>query len=188
MTLPADPILAVERLSYRFPGGNRALDDVSFAVDRGERLAIVGPSGAGKSTLLLHLNGLLPQRRDEADAQAGAIRVNGRTVAAATLPQIRRDVGLLFQDPDDQLFCPTVREDVAFGPLNLDLPHDEVHRRIDESLAAVGLDGFEGRSSAWANGSGSASPACLPADRWCWRSTSHPATSIPAPAGSSSAF
>ncbi|HUG92763.1 MAG TPA: ABC transporter ATP-binding protein [Planctomycetaceae bacterium] len=145
MTAPARPILSVRNLSYRYPGGVRALDDVSFEIGEGEAVGIVGPSGAGKSTLLLHLNGLLPERPPA--PEAAAVTVDGLPVAAGHLPEIRRRVGFLFQDPDDQLFCPTVREDVAFGPLNLGISRDDVRRRVAESLAAVGLGGYEDRST-----------------------------------------
>jgi cobalt/nickel transport system ATP-binding protein len=145
----ADIVLEVNGLSFSYPNGLRALDDVRFAVRRGEILGIVGPSGAGKSTLLLHLNGLLPVRPQSGSAatNGAAIHVSGLSVGGAHLAEVRRLVGFLFQDPDDQLFCPTVREDVAFGPLNLGLPKAEVERRVVESLAAVGLEGFETRST-----------------------------------------
>ncbi|MBW3543574.1 MAG: energy-coupling factor ABC transporter ATP-binding protein [Planctomycetes bacterium] len=138
-------IVTVEHLSYSYPGGVKALDDVSFSIADGESVAIVGPSGAGKSTLLMHLNGLLPENA-AADGEA-AVRVGELPVARRHLAEIRRRVGFVFQDPDDQLFCPTVREDVAFGPLNLGLARDEVERRIAESLAAVGLADFAQRST-----------------------------------------
>jgi energy-coupling factor transporter ATP-binding protein EcfA2 len=137
--------LCVEKLSFRYPAGRQALENVSFTLAEKETLAIVGPSGAGKSTLLLHLNGLLPKRID--DAAPPAIHVGSLPMQAAHLKEIRRLVGFLFQDPDDQLFCPTVREDVAFGPLNLGLDAGEVRRRVDESLAAVGLADYAERST-----------------------------------------
>jgi len=145
------PILSIRSLSYRYPSGQQALEDVSLELQPGERVAVVGPSGAGKSTLLLHLNGLLPEYLPAAgDASrngAAGIRVQGQSVCRKHLPEIRRAVGFLFQDPDDQLFCPTVQEDVAFGPLNLELPRDVVEQRIREGLAAVGLSDYEGRST-----------------------------------------
>lgn len=146
---PGEPILRVARLSYRYPNGCLALDDATFSIADGERVGIVGPSGAGKSTLLMHLNGLLPER-DGGNHRANGlapVHVAGLPVSREHLAQIRRLVGFLFQDPDDQLFCPTVREDVAFGPLNLGLPRDEVERRVGESLAAVDLAGYEHRST-----------------------------------------
>jgi cobalt/nickel transport system ATP-binding protein len=150
MTAPAaDTVLEVNGLSYVYPNGQRALQDVRFTLTRGEIVGIVGPSGAGKSTLLLHLNGLLPQRTQHTvpSTNGAAVHVAGLSVSGEHLAEVRRLVGFLFQDPDDQLFCPTVREDVAFGPLNLGLPRDDVERRIAESLAAVRLEGYENRST-----------------------------------------
>jgi cobalt/nickel transport system ATP-binding protein len=145
----AETVLEVSGLSFSYPNGQRALSNVRFTLLRGEILGIVGPSGAGKSTLLLHLNGLLPLRPEptHASTNGAVIHVAGLSVGAANLAEVRRRVGFLFQDPDDQLFCPTVRDDVAFGPLNLGLPRTEVERRVVESLAAVGLEGFETRST-----------------------------------------
>ncbi len=141
-------ILQVEGLSYRYPGGCLALDDVSFEVSAGERVGLVGPSGAGKSTLLLHLNGLLPEKiASNGQGTLAAVHVGGVPVAAEHLASIRQRVGFLFQDPDDQLFCPTVREDVAFGPLNSGLNSAEVEQRVSESLTAVGLSEFANRST-----------------------------------------
>jgi cobalt/nickel transport system ATP-binding protein len=144
-----DTILDVNGLTFAYPNGRRALDNVRFALRHGEILGIVGPSGAGKSTLLLHLNGLLPLRPQptRAATNGATVHVAGLSVGASNLAEVRRCVGFLFQDPDDQLFCPTVREDVAFGPLNLGLPRAEVERRVVESLLAVGLEGFESRST-----------------------------------------
>jgi len=145
----SQPVIRIERLSYQYPNGTLALDDVSFSVAEGEKVAVVGPSGAGKSTLLMHLNGLLPSKISAAsDSQNNApVQVDGLSMAKEHLPEIRRRVGFLFQDPDDQLFCPTVLEDVAFGPLNLGLSQGEVRKRVTESLKAVGLKDFEYRST-----------------------------------------
>jgi energy-coupling factor transporter ATP-binding protein EcfA2 len=158
VTHAAVPILKVDHLSYRYPGGQVALCDVSFSIAMNEVVGLVGPNGAGKTTLLLHLNGLLLGMRAPGQAPRGTnpasaaeevplspVEVLGMPVVAPNLPEVRRIVGFLFQDPDDQLFCPTVGEDVAFGPLNLGFPREEVRRRVSTSLEAVGLAGFEPR-------------------------------------------
>jgi len=136
------PLLQVERLQYRYPSGQTALQDVSFVVYPGERIGLLGPNGAGKTTLLMHLNGLLPET---GVANQSAVKLGELAVVPKHFREIRRRVGFLFQDPDDQLFCPTVVEDIAFGPLNLGLEKEEIRSRVMESLDAVGLTGFEGR-------------------------------------------
>ncbi len=134
--------IEVRNLSYAYPDGKPALDGVSLYADAGECVGIVGPNGAGKSTLLLHLNGILP----EDDVRRGEVIVCGTAVTQSRLHEVHRSVGLLFQDPDDQLFCPTVREDVAFGPVQFGYPAGEVERIVREALREVGLEGFEQRS------------------------------------------
>lgn len=123
--------IAVEALGHTYPDGTVALHDVSFEVTHGEAVAIVGANGAGKSTLLLHLNGILLPGR-------GRVVVGDLPVMRQTLPHIRRTVGTVFQDPDDQLFMPTVFDDVAFGPLNLGMPDDECRQRVRACLEQVG--------------------------------------------------
>src|SRR5919109_1052196 len=105
------PLIEVKRLSYNYPDGKSALREVSFRLDEGENVALLGPNGSGKTTLLLHLNGTLLGQ--------GSISVAGVTLSKHTMPDVRRAVGMLFQDPDGQLFMPTVLEDVMFGLLNL---------------------------------------------------------------------
>jgi cobalt/nickel transport system ATP-binding protein len=122
----------VRGLRYRYPDGHLALDGVDLSVAPGEKVALVGPNGAGKSTLLLHLNGILQGEGD--------VRVCGWPVGDGHLGEIRAAVGLVFQDADDQLFSPTVFEDVAFGPLYMGLPPEEVGRRVGSALLAVGMD------------------------------------------------
>lgn len=131
--------IEVEGLSFRYPDGQPALRGVSVHVAPGEKVALVGPNGAGKSTLLLHLVGILRGQ--------GQVRVCGVEVADGSLGRIRAAVGLVFQNPDDQLFSPTVLEDVAFGPLHMGLPPAEVLRRAQAALEAVGLQGYEERTS-----------------------------------------
>jgi len=133
--------LEVAGLVYRYPDGHEALRGLSFAIADGERVALIGPNGAGKSTLLLHLNGLLP----DAPPSQPAVRVGGLPVTAANLAEVRRRVGLLFQDPDDQLFCASVWEDVAFGPQQLGVAEPELSARVAAVLRQVGLPGFEER-------------------------------------------
>ncbi len=123
--------VAVESLTYSYPDGTRALDGLELAVSAEERVALLGANGAGKSTLLLHLNGIL--------ACSPQVKILGLTVEKRNLREIRRRVGLVFQNPDDQLFCPTVYDDVAFGPRNLGLAEAEVRDRVRESLDAVGF-------------------------------------------------
>jgi cobalt/nickel transport system ATP-binding protein len=148
-TQQSEFVLEVNHLTYEYPGGVRALDDICFSVPAGARVGILGPSGAGKSTLLMHLNGLLPDSisNGQAPLNSAAVKIAGLPMTSQNLREIRRLVGFLFQDPDDQLFCPTVREDVAFGPLNLGLSSEEVERRVAESLAAVGLADCQRRST-----------------------------------------
>jgi cobalt/nickel transport system ATP-binding protein len=132
-------VVEAEGLTFRYPDGTLALDGLSFAVRAGERVGLVGANGAGKSTVLLHLNGLLEGQ--------GRLTVCGLPVERRHHRALRQKVGLVFQNPDDQLFCPTVYEDVAFGPRNLGLGEDEVRARVTETLGAVGLAGFEARSA-----------------------------------------
>jgi energy-coupling factor transporter ATP-binding protein EcfA2 len=133
--------IEVSQLNYCYPDGTEALRDLSFSVGEGERVGLIGPNGAGKSTLLLHLNGLLPER----PTPTPTVRVLGKPVAEPHLAAIRAQVGLLFQDPDDQLFCPTVWEDVAFGPQQLGKHGPELAARVHQALEQVGLAGFEER-------------------------------------------
>lgn len=133
-----DFVIEVEDLYYTYRDGTRALAGLSFSLPRGCRVALMGPNGAGKSTLLMHLNGIyLPQR--------GKVRVMGQEVNARTAREIKSRVGLVFQDPDDQVFSSTVEEDVAFGPVNMGLPPAEVKRRVDEALAAVQMEDYRDR-------------------------------------------
>ncbi len=131
-------IVEVRGLGYTYPDGTQALREVSFRIEHGGAVALVGANGAGKSTLLLHLNGML-------EATAGCVRVGDVPLTRETAAQVRRAVGMVFQDPDDQLFMPTVEEDVAFGPLNMGLPPEEVERRVRTALDRVGLERLRAR-------------------------------------------
>jgi cobalt/nickel transport system ATP-binding protein len=137
------PSLCVRGVSYSYPDGHEALRGVDLSVAKGERVALLGPNGAGKTTLVLHLNGILPgPSAGHTGAAEGRVEVAGLTVDArdrAVLTEIRRRVGIVFQDPDDQLFMPTVAEDVAFGPANLGLRGADLAERVDEALRAVGM-------------------------------------------------
>ncbi|MGB4861121.1 MAG: ABC transporter ATP-binding protein [Tepidiformaceae bacterium] len=132
------PWLVVEDLYFSYPDGFRALDGVNLAIGRGEKVALIGPNGAGKSTLMLHLNGIN-------QPTSGTVRIGELSVEKANIGRIRAEVGLVFQDPDDQLFSPTVYDDVAFGPVHMGLPKEEVDSRVSAALEAVGLAGFERR-------------------------------------------
>jgi cobalt/nickel transport system ATP-binding protein len=131
--------IEISHLSFTYPDGHQALKELNLSVERGECLGLVGPNGAGKSTLLLHLNGLIPSPN-------GAVRILGEVINKQSLPGVRQKVGMVFQNPDDQLFCPTLFEDVAFGPLNSQVPAEEVPGRVAQALKKVGLEGFEQRS------------------------------------------
>ena len=134
------PLIEITDLAYSYPDGTPAIDGISMSVQRGDRVAILGPIGAGKSTLLLHLNGLLLP-------QTGSVIVDGMKVAEENVREVRRRVGLVFQDPDDQLFLPTLLEDVAFGPLNEGKTSDEAVAGAHRVLADLGLAGSEGRAA-----------------------------------------
>jgi cobalt/nickel transport system ATP-binding protein len=130
--------LDVSGLAYAYPDGHQALFGVDLTIPRGERVALLGPNGAGKTTLVLHLNGILTPG-------AGTVRVGGLTVGKDTLAEVRRRVGIVFQDPDDQLFMPTVREDVAFGPANAGLRGAELQARVARALERVGMAEYADR-------------------------------------------
>ncbi len=132
-------VLRVTDLHFSYPDGHAALCGVSLRLCQGDKVALVGPNGAGKSTLMLHLNGILNGK--------GEIELNGMRLSADNLPVIRAMVGLVFQNPDDQLFSPTVFEDVAFGPLHMGLPEDEVRARVDAALEAVRMSAYRDRLS-----------------------------------------
>ena len=132
-------ILKLENLSFSYPDGHVALRSISLHLCAGDKVALVGPNGAGKSTLMLHLNGILTGK--------GELTVAGLPMIQKNLSLIRAAVGLVFQNPDDQLFSPTVFEDVAFGPLHMGLPEDEVRLRVTEALEAVRMSSFATRLS-----------------------------------------
>jgi cobalt/nickel transport system ATP-binding protein len=131
-------LLEVRDLAYAYPDGRQVLFGIDLVVEPGERVAILGPNGAGKTTLVLHLNGTL-------SAGSGTVAVDGVTAGKQTLREIRRRVGIVFQDPDDQLFSPTVRGDVAFGPANLGYRGEDLRRRVDGALGAVGMAEYADR-------------------------------------------
>lgn len=136
--MSAPPSLLVEDLAFAYPDGHQALFGVDLRIERGERVALLGPNGAGKTTLVLHLNGILRAGR-------GRVAVAGLPIGKPSLQEVRRRVGVVFQDPDDQLFMPTVGEDVAFGPRNLGLPEEEVAARVADALGQVGMAGYADR-------------------------------------------
>ncbi len=134
-------IIETENLGYTYPDGTAALRDINIQIKEGERAAIIGSNGAGKSTLFSHFNGLL-------EPTSGIIKIDGKPVnyKKEELMKVRQKVGLVFQNPDDQLFAPTVIEDVAFGPMNLGLSEKEINKRVEESLAMVGMTGLENKA------------------------------------------
>ena len=132
------PVLEVRGLAYAYPDGHQALAGVDLHVHQGERVALLGPNGAGKTTLVLHLNGIL-------NAGAGSVSVSGMPVAKEHLQEIRRRVGVVFQDPDDQLFMGSVRADVGFGPANLGLKGAALETRVMSALDLVGMADFADR-------------------------------------------
>jgi cobalt/nickel transport system ATP-binding protein len=137
--MTSNKVIEINHLSYDYPDGTPALRDIHLEVYQHESVAILGPNGAGKSTLLYHLNGTLMGE--------GEVVILGIPVEKNNLKEIRRRVGLVFQSPEDQLFCPTVFDDVAFGPLNMGLHEEDVRHRVEKALEMMGLKGFEGRSA-----------------------------------------
>ena len=138
MSSGSAPVVDVREVAFAYPDGRQALFGVDLTVTRGERVALLGPNGAGKTTLVLHLNGILVPG-------SGAIHVSGLPVCKEHLREIRKRVGIVFQDPDDQLFMPTVWEDVAFGPANLGLRGDKLTQRVAYALTAVGMEALADR-------------------------------------------
>lgn len=126
-------IVEVKDLEHVYPDGTSGIRGISLRITHGESVAVIGPNGAGKSTLLHHLNGFLIPT-------SGSVEIGHAPLTRQTLPKIRRTVGMIFQDPDDQLFMPTVYDDVAFGPNNMDIPADEVDRRVIEALSRMGIE------------------------------------------------
>lgn len=124
-------VIEISNLNFAYPDGTMALEEINLDVCEGESLGIIGPNGAGKSTLLLHLNGLLNGN--------GGVKIFGKSISKENITLIRQKVGLVFQDPQDQLFMPTVYEDVAFGPKNLGIPKQEIDRKVGLALEEVGL-------------------------------------------------
>lgn len=131
--------IEITGLSYRYPDGTKALDNVSLNVLKGETLGIIGHNGAGKSTLILHLNGIL--------RGSGSIKIFGDELSDKNIHEIRKKVGIVFQNPDDQLFMPTVFDDVAFGPINLKLSKEMILSAVDSALGQIDMIGFKERSA-----------------------------------------
>ena len=136
------PAIEIRNLQFRYPDGKEALRGVGFSIAEGECVGLVGPNGSGKSTLLLHLNGILPEEYPK----ISNVIICGKQLSRESASAIRRDVGLLFQDPDDQLFCPTVFEDVAFGPQQFGLSEEQVRNAVARALEQTALLGSENRS------------------------------------------
>ncbi len=153
---PPIPAIEVKNLHFHYDTSDGQIHDISFAIEEGECVGLIGPNGAGKSTLLLHLNGVLP----DSFSGPSTVFIFGQPVSAKTLHAIRRDVGFLFQDPDDQLFCPSIVEDVAFGPKQFGWPDERISEVVKRSLEQVGLAGFEKRNPHHLSG-GEKRRACL---------------------------
>jgi len=132
-------VICIEDLNFAYPDGHEALREVTLRLHRNDKVALVGPNGAGKSTLMLHLNGILSGK--------GSVKIADLPTSQENLPVIRGMVGLVFQNPDDQLFSPTVFEDVAFGPLHMGLPEAEVRARVEQALEAVQMGAYRDRLS-----------------------------------------
>ena len=131
--------LKINNLSYAYPDGHKALKGIDFSINQGESIAILGPNGAGKTTLILHLNGILGELK-------GEIEVDGLEYSSENIGKIRKTVGVVFQDPDDQLFMPTVIEDVMFGPKNFGYSNEESETNAVEALKMVGMENFQDRA------------------------------------------
>lgn len=140
-------ILEARNIYYKYPDGTLALKGVNFKVKRGEMVALLGPNGAGKSTLFLHFNGILKPHKGEILIKGKPIKYDSRS-----LLEVRKTVGIVFQNADDQLFAPTVMEDVAFGPLNLGYSEEEVKKIVKEVLKAVGMEGYEDKPPHYLSG------------------------------------
>jgi cobalt/nickel transport system ATP-binding protein len=131
-------IIETQNLCHIYKGNIEAIRDISFIAPRNTRIAVIGPNGAGKSTLFKHFNGILKPT-------SGHILVKGEPITKANLKEVRKTVGLVFQNPDDQIFSPTVEQDIAFGPMNLGLDEDTIKHRVSEALRIVGLSDYRNR-------------------------------------------
>lgn len=133
--------LSTENLSFTYPDGTQALKNINIEIEKGEKVAIIGPNGAGKSTLFSHFNVLT-------EPTSGCVKIEGKPISFEKdeLLKVRQKVGIVFQDPNDQLFAPTVKEDIAFGPMNLGLSYDEVEKRVEDALKMVGMENYEDKT------------------------------------------
>ena len=133
--------LSTENLSFTYPDGTQALKNINIEIEKGEKVAIIGPNGAGKSTLFSHFNGLT-------EPTSGCVKIEDKPISFEKdeLLKVRQKVGIVFQDPNDQLFAPTVKEDIAFGPMTLGLSYDEVEKRVEDALKMVGMENYEDKT------------------------------------------
>lgn len=133
--------LSTENLSFTYPDGTQALKNINIEIEKGEKVAIIGPNGAGKSTLFSHFNGLT-------EPTSGCVKIESKAISFEKdeLLKVRQKVGIVFQDPNDQLFAPTVKEDIAFGPMNLGLSYGEVEKRVEDALKMVGMENYEDKT------------------------------------------
>ena len=134
----SEPIISVKNVKFSYPAGVKAINDVSLEIQKGERVALLGPNGSGKSTLILLIAGLL-------SPQKGEIKVFDEDTTSKSFQKLRQKIGIVFQDPDDQLFNQTVIEDVAYGPKNLGLPAESIQERCEHILEDIGISHLKNR-------------------------------------------
>ncbi len=168
-------LIETRNLCYSYPGSVKALEGINFIAPRNSRIAVMGSNGAGKSTLFKHFNGILKPT-------SGSVLVRGEPITKANIREVRKFVGIVFQNPDDQIIAPTVAQDIAFGPTNLGLDKETIHHRVEEALRITGIEHIADRVPHHLSGGekkGSRSPVPSRWNRKCWCSMSRLPASIP---------